>query len=95
MGFAAVLPLLSTVLGGLSVGQSVFPGLLGGQQDAGAEAPTFDDDSSSVIEDEMITQQQKSRQLRRQAASHNQSLSNLQQSSVNQDSLLRIVAGGK
>lgn len=100
MGFAAVLPIVATVLGGLSVAQTLLPGVLGGQEAAGAEAPSFDDtpfadDSSSILEDELVSQTERNRQLRRQSAGQSQSLTNLQQSPTTEDSLLRIIAGGE
>lgn len=92
---AAALPIITAVAGGLSAGQTLFPGLLGGQADAGAEVPTFEQPQQSSIDDEIVSQTQRNQALRRQSASRSKSLTSLQQSPVSEDSLLRIIARGQ
>lgn len=96
---ALALPIIGAVAGGLSIAQSVFPGLLGGQQSAGAEVPTFnptpeEQEVSPVLEDEIVSQTERNMQLRRKAASKSTLLTNLQTKPTTEDSLLRIIAEG-
>jgi len=92
---AAALPGITAIAGGLSVGQTLFPGLLGGQADAGSEVPTFEQPQPSSVDDEILSQTDRNIALRRQAASKSKSLTSLQNSPVTEDSLLRIIARGK
>ena len=92
---AAAIPIISAVAGGLSIGQTLFPGLLGGQADAGAEAPFLEEPQSSVVEDQIISQTARNQELRRQAASKSRKLTDIEENPITEDSLLRIIAGGR
>jgi hypothetical protein len=87
---------LPAIAAGLSLAQTVFPGLLGGQQAAGvAQAPLLDAPKETNVDRQIVAQTEKNRELRRLSATKSKTLTNIQDNPIGEDSLLRLVAEGR
>ncbi len=84
-------PIITSIVGGFGLGQALF----GGQEAPGADIPSAPESKSNAFEDQQMAQRDKNQVFRRQAASKSKKLTALSDSSTGEDSLLRIVAGGK
>ena len=89
MAFA--IPVVSSILGGLATG------LVSSPKQA-PQIPTFDqnievDDETSLFDEQAEQERLRNQIFRRQAASRSMSLTNLQDNPIEEESLLRIVAG--
>ena len=72
------------------VGQALFGG--GAQQ---PQLPALEAPKSTAVDDEIASQTERNQAIRRSSASQSGSLTNIQDNPIEEDSLLRIIAGGK
>lgn len=93
------IPVISSIALGLlgGLGTALGSNLIGSKQQA-PEIPTFDqniqlDDETSLFDEQAEEERLRSQIFRRQAASRSMSLTNLQDNPIEEESLLRIVAG--